>query len=160
MKKTLIAVFTIFVMVVAACGGSDSGSDNESSQSSANESTTSPEGNSQEDSSPVSEDTDGNNARDTLIGLVSAVTGLDNEGYVACIIDSVAEAEGLTYEEILQDLTSEGGQTDQAAEAASIACIANCLQKKSWNFLKLMEREKSPTNLLKQTILCLPFESG
>ena len=32
MKKTLIAVFTIFVMVVAACGGSDSGSDNESSQ--------------------------------------------------------------------------------------------------------------------------------
>ena len=124
MKKTLIAVFTIFVMVVAACGGSDSGSDNESSQSSANESTTSPEGNSQEDSSPVSEDTDGNNARDTLIGLVSAVTGLDNEGYVACIIDSVAEAEGLTYEEILQDLTSEGGQTDEAAEAASIACIA------------------------------------
>ena len=124
MKKTLIAVFTIFVMVVAACGGSDSGSDNESSQSPANESTTSPEGNSQEDSSPVSEDTDGNNARDTLIGLVSAVTGLDNEGYVACIIDSVAEAEGLTYEEILQDLTSEGGQTDEAAEAASIACIA------------------------------------
>ena len=124
MKKTLIAVFTIFVMVVAACGGSDSGSDNESSQSSATESTTSPGENSQEDSSPVSEDTDGNNARDTLIGLVSAVTGLDNEGYVACIIDSVAEAEGLTYEEILQDLTSEGGQTDQAAEAASIACIA------------------------------------
>ena len=124
MKKTLIAVFTIFVMVVAACGGSDSGSDNESSQSSANESTTSPEGNSQEDSSPVSEDTDGNNARDTLIGLVSAVTGLDNEGYVACIIDSVAEAEGLSYDEILQDLTSEGGQTDEAAEAASIACIA------------------------------------
>ncbi|MEC9210215.1 MAG: ABC transporter substrate-binding protein [Actinomycetota bacterium] len=124
MKKTLIAVFTIFVMVVAACGGSDSGSDNESSQSSANESTTSPEGNSQEDSSPVSEDTDGNNARDTLIDLVSAVTGLDNEGYVACIIDSVAEAEGLSYEEILQDLTSESGQTDEAAEAASIACIA------------------------------------
>ena len=124
MKKTLIAVFTIFVMVVAACGGSDSGSDNESSQSSATESTTSPGENSQEDSSPVSEDTDGNNARDTLIGLVSAVTGLDNEGYVACIIDSVAEAEGLTYEEILQDLTSEGGQTDEAAEAASIACIA------------------------------------
>ena len=120
MKKTLRAVFTIFVMVVAACGGSD----NESSQSSAAESTTSPGENSQEDSSPVSEDTDGNNARDTLIGLVSAVTGLDNEGYVACIIDSVAEAEGLTYEEILQDLTSEGGQTDQAAEAASIACIA------------------------------------
>ena len=120
MKKTLIAVFTIFVMVVAACGGSD----NESSQSSAAESTTSPGENSQEDSSPVSEDTDGNNARDTLIGLVSAVTGLDNEGYVACIIDSVAEAEGLTYEEILQDLTSEGGQTDEAAEAASIACIA------------------------------------
>ena len=111
-------------MVVAACGGSDSGSDNESSQSSAAESTTSPGENSQEDSSPVSEDTDGNNARDTLIGLVSAVTGLDNEGYVACIIDSVAEAEGLTYEEILQDLTSEGGQTDEAAEAASIACIA------------------------------------
>ena len=104
MKKTLIAVFTIFVMVVAACGGSDSGSDNESSQSSATESTTSPGENSQEDSSPVSEDTDGNNAR-TLIGFVSAVTGLDNEGYVACIIDSVAEAEGLTYEEILQDLT-------------------------------------------------------
>ena len=124
MKKTLIAVFTIFVMVVAACGGSDSGSDNESSQSSANESTTSPEGNSQEDSSPVSEDTDGNNARDTLIGLVSAVTGLDHEGYVACIIDSVAEAEGLTYEEILQDITSEESQTDEAAEAASIACIA------------------------------------
>ena len=124
MKKTLIAVFTIFVMVVAACGGSDSGSDNESSQSPAAESTTSPGESSQEDSSPVSEDTDGNNARDTLIGLVSAVTGLDNEGYVACIIDSVAEAEGLTYEEILQDLTSEGGQTDQAAEAASIACIA------------------------------------
>ncbi len=124
MKKILIAVFTIFVMVVAACGGSDSGSDNESSQSPAAESTTSPGENSQEDSSPVSEDTDGNNARDTLIGLVSAVTGLDNEGYVACIIDSVAEAEGLTYEEILQDLTSEGGQTDQAAEAASIACIA------------------------------------
>ncbi len=124
MKKTLIAVFTIFVMVVAACGGSDSGSDNESSQSPAAESTTSPGENSQEDSSPVSEDTDGNNARDTLIGLVSAVTGLDNEGYVACIIDSVAEAEGLTYEEILQDLTSEGGQTDEAAEAASIACIA------------------------------------
>ena len=124
MKKTLTAVFTIFVMVVAACGGSDSGSDNESSQSSATESTTSPGENSQEDSSPVSEDTDGNNARDTLIGLVSAVTGLDNEGYVACIIDSVAEAEGLTYEEILQDLTSEGGQTDEAAEAASIACIA------------------------------------
>ena len=124
MKKTLIAVFTIFVMVVAACGGSDSGSDNESSQSPAAESTTSPGESSQEDSSPVSEDTDGNNARDTLIGLVSAVTGLDNEGYVACIIDSVAEAEGLTYEEILQDLTSEGGQTDEAAEAASIACIA------------------------------------
>ena len=124
MKKTLIAVFTIFIMVVAACGGSDSGSDNESSQSPAAESTTSPGESSQEDSSPVSEDTDGNNARDTLIGLVSAVTGLDNEGYVACIIDSVAEAEGLTYEEILQDLTSEGGQTDQAAEAASIACIA------------------------------------
>jgi len=124
MKKTLIAVFTIFVMVVAACGGSDSGSDSESSQSPAAESTTSPGESSQEDSSPVSEDTDGNNARDTLIGLVSAVTGLDNEGYVACIIDSVAEAEGLTYEEILQDLTSEGGQTDQAAEAASIACIA------------------------------------
>ena len=35
--KTLIAVFTIFVMIVAACGGSDSGSDNESSQSSAEE---------------------------------------------------------------------------------------------------------------------------
>ena len=35
MKKTLVAVFTIFVMIVAACGGSDSGSDNESSQSSA-----------------------------------------------------------------------------------------------------------------------------
>ena len=124
MKKTLIAVFTIFVMVVAACGGSDSGSDNESSQSSATESTTSPGENSQEDSSPVSEDTDGNNARDTLIGLVSAVTGLDNEGYVACIIDSVAEAEGLTYEEILQDITSEESQTDEAAEAAGIACIA------------------------------------
>ena len=31
MKKTLVAVFTIFVMIVAACGGSDSGSDNESS---------------------------------------------------------------------------------------------------------------------------------
>ena len=124
MKKTLIAVFTIFVMVVAACGGSDSGSDNESSQSPAAESATSPGESSQEDSSPLSEDTDGNNARDTLIGLVSAVTGLDNEGYVACIIDSVAEAEGLTYEEILQDITSEESQTDEAAEAASIACIA------------------------------------
>ena len=124
MKKTLIAVFTIFVMVVAACGGSDSGSDNESSQSPAAESTTSPGESSQEDSSPLSEDTDGNNARDTLIDLVSAVTGLDNEGYVACIIDSVAEAEGLTYEEILQDITSEESQTDEAAEAASIACIA------------------------------------
>ena len=124
MKKTLIAVFTIFVMVVAACGGSDSGSDNESSQSPAAESTTSPGESSQEDSSPLSEDTDGNNARDTLIGLVSAVTGLDNAGYVACIIDSVAEAEGLTYEEILQDFTSEESQTDEAAEAASIACIA------------------------------------
>ena len=124
MKKTLIAVFTIFVMVVAACGGSDSGSDNESSQSPAAESTTSPGESSQEDSSPLSEDTDGNNARDTLIDLVSAVTGLDNEGYVACIIDSVAEVEGLTYEEILQDITSEESQTDEAAEAASIACIA------------------------------------
>ena len=120
MKKTLIAVFTIFVMVVAACGGSDSGSDNESSQSPAAESTTSPGESSQEDSSPLSEDTDGNNARDTLIGLVSAVTGLDNAGYVACIIDSVAEAEGLTYEEILQDFTSEESQTDEAAEASNL----------------------------------------
>ena len=31
MKKTLIAVFTVFIMIMTACGGSDSASDNESS---------------------------------------------------------------------------------------------------------------------------------
>ncbi len=124
MKKTLIAVLTIFVMIVAACGESDSGSDNESSESSTEETSTSSGGSSQEDSSAEDEGSSGNDARDTLIGLISAITGLDNEGYVACIVDSVAEAEGLTYEEILEDITSEESQTDEAAEAASIACIA------------------------------------
>ena len=122
MKKTLIAVFTIFVMIVAACGGSDSGSDNESSQSSVEEAPSS--SGTSDDSSPAGEDSDGNDARDTLIGIISAVTGLENEDYVACIVDSVAESEGLTYEEILQDITNEESKTDEAAEAASIACIA------------------------------------
>ena len=120
MKKTLLAVFTIFVMVVAACGGSDSASDNESSAEEAPSSS-----GTSEDSSSVGDDSgddsDGNDARGTLIGLISAITGLENEDYVACIVDSVAESEGLTYEEILADVTSEESQTDEAAEAASIA---------------------------------------
>ena len=123
MKKTLIAVFTVFIMIMAACGGSDSASDNESSAEEAPSSS-----GTSEDSSSVGDDSgddsDGNDARDTLIGFISAITGLDNEDYVACIVDSVAESEGLTYEEILQDITNEESKTDEAAEAASIACIA------------------------------------
>ncbi|OUV77189.1 MAG: hypothetical protein CBC90_06160 [Acidimicrobiaceae bacterium TMED130] len=123
MKKTLIAVFAILVLIVAACGGSDSGSDNESSQIPEEEVSSSSDGTSEEDSSSVGEDSDGNNARETLIGFISAIIGLDNDDYVACIVDSVADSEGLTYEEILEDITSEESQTDAAAEAASIACI-------------------------------------
>ena len=123
MKKTLIAMFTVFIMIMAACGGSDSASDNESSAEEAPSSS-----GTSEDSSSVGDDSgddsDGNDARGTLIGLISAITGLENEDYVACIVDSVAESEGLTYEEILADVTSEESQTDEAAEAASIACIA------------------------------------
>ena len=119
MKKTLIAVFTVFIMIMAACGGSDSASDNESSAEEAPSSS-----GTSEDSSSVGDDSDGNDARGTLIGLISAITGLENEDYVACIVDSVAESEGLTYEEILADVTSEESQTDEAVEAASIACIA------------------------------------
>tara|TARA_Y100000768_G_C23989581_1_gene691345 strand:- start:1302 stop:2897 length:1596 start_codon:yes stop_codon:yes gene_type:complete len=124
MRKSLIAVFALFVMIVAACGGSDSASDNESSQSSSEEASVSSGSNSQEETSSVGEDSDGTDARETLIGIISVVAGLDNEDYVACIVDSVAESEGLTYEEILEDITSEESQTDEAAEAASIACIA------------------------------------
>ena len=118
MKKTLIAVFTVFIMIMAACGGSDSASDNESSAEEAPSSS-----GTSEDSSSVGDDSDddsdGNDARGTLIGLISAITGLENEDYVACIVDSVAESEGLTYEEILADVTSEESQTDEAAEAAT-----------------------------------------
>ena len=122
MKKTLVAVFTIFVMIVAACGGSDSGSDNETSQSSAEEAP--PSSGTSEDVSPVGEDSNGNDARDTVIGFISAITGLDNEDYVACIVDTVAESEGLTYEEILQDITNEESKTDEAAEAvATVDCV-------------------------------------
>ena len=123
MKKMLIAVFAILVLIVAACGGSDSSSDNESSQIPEEEASSSSDGTSEEDSSSVDEDSDGNNARETLIGFISAIIGLENDDYVACIVDSVADSEGLTYEEILEDITSEESQTDAAAEAASIACI-------------------------------------
>ena len=85
MKKTLIAVFTVFIMIMAACGGSDSASDNESSAEEAPSSS-----GTSEDSSSVGDDSDddsdGNDARGTLIGLISAITGLENEDYVACIL--------------------------------------------------------------------------
>ena len=111
MKKIFIAVFTVFIMIVAACGGSD----NESSGSTPEEAPASSAGTSQESSSSGVEDSDGNDPRETIIGLISVLTGLENENYVACIVDSVAESEGLTYEEILEDITSEESQTDEAA---------------------------------------------
>ena len=58
MKKTLIAVFTIFIMIMAACGGSDSVSDNERSESSEEEAPSS--SGTSEDSSSVGDDSDGN----------------------------------------------------------------------------------------------------
>ena len=107
-------------MIVAACGGSDSGSDNESSQSSAEEAP--PSSGTSEDSSPVSEDSNGMMPH-TLIGFISAITGLDNEDYVACIVDTVAESEGYVRGDPSRHYKRES-KTDEAAEAASIACIA------------------------------------
>jgi len=120
MKKIFIAVFTVFMMIVAACGGSD----NESSGSTPEEAPASSAETSEESSSSGVEDSDGNDPRETIISLISVLSGLENENYVACIVDSIAESEGLSYEEILEDITSEESQTDEAAEAASIACIA------------------------------------
>ena len=123
MKKLIYIISICFITQFAYAAGSDSSSDNESSQIPEEEASSSSDGTSEEDSSSVGEDSDGNNARETLIGFISAIIGLENDDYVACIVDSVADSEGLTYEEILEDITSEESQTDAAAEAASIACI-------------------------------------
>ena len=121
MKKLLIALIAISSMVVAACGGSsDDASKSQGSGSSQEGSSTSSSQNSSSADEDVSESGD---ARDKLLDLVGDLFPIDNEGFIGCLIDGVAEAEGLTYEELLTSITRDENETGEAAEMASLACI-------------------------------------
>ena len=127
MKKVLIAFTALLAMLAVACGGnSDDGiasqsSEEETAQSSEEETASSAP--SAEDSSPENETSESGDARETLVTLIGALFPVDNASFVECLVDGVAEAEGLTYEELLASIVSDDDQTSQAAEMASMSCI-------------------------------------
>jgi len=128
MKKVLIAILALFALIAAACGGS-SDSDSQSTESvqeqSSSASTSGESSSTEESSASDSEGSESGNARETLLAFIGSAFPVDNDDFFECLVDGVADALGVTYEELLSSILEDDGSTDEAAEVASLACIGN-----------------------------------
>jgi len=128
-----IAFVLLAALIAAGCGSSNDSEKEISSSMSATtvvEETTTTE---DEYVAPVAEETDTNDdqgdpARETLVVLISEVTGFElgfvNDGFSGCIVDAVVETEGGDYSAALENVYSDEDAYSMEFEVAFVSCIS------------------------------------
>lgn len=114
MKKLfpLFSILLTFGLLVAACGSDAADSDT-------NPITVITPDAPVDDSAAEEE-----NAKATLVTLTSAAMPFDNAEFSSCIVDSLKDAHGGSYSDLLTHVASEDDSSDAAFEAASLSCMS------------------------------------